>query len=39
MYDICVLQSCVGVWALDMKDAVCIAVNHRYRQIVYGCAR
>ncbi|KAH3695914.1 hypothetical protein DPMN_083372 [Dreissena polymorpha] len=27
----------VGVWAAEMKDAVCLAVNHRYRLIAYGC--
>ncbi|KAL4236739.1 WD40 repeat protein [Mactra antiquata] len=31
-------SNCSGVWATDMTDAVCQAVNHRYRIISYGCA-
>ncbi|WAR23821.1 RIC1-like protein [Mya arenaria] len=27
----------VGVWATDIKDVACLAVNHRYRLIAYGC--
>ncbi|CAC5367235.1 RIC1 [Mytilus coruscus] len=26
-----------GVWVKDLKDAVCLAVNHRYRLMAFGC--
>lgn len=27
----------LAVWALQMKDAVCTATNHKFRLIVFGC--
>ncbi|XP_076071395.1 guanine nucleotide exchange factor subunit RIC1-like isoform X3 [Mytilus galloprovincialis] len=26
-----------GVWVKDLKDTVCLAVNHRYRLMAFGC--
>ncbi|XP_067944083.1 guanine nucleotide exchange factor subunit RIC1-like isoform X2 [Watersipora subatra] len=27
-----------GVWAPELRDAVCVHANHKYRLIVFGCA-
>uniref|UniRef100_A0A915Q7R5 Protein RIC1 homolog n=1 Tax=Setaria digitata TaxID=48799 RepID=A0A915Q7R5_9BILA len=27
----------LGVWAMQLTDAVCTAANHKYRLVVYGC--
>ncbi|VDN36206.1 unnamed protein product [Gongylonema pulchrum] len=27
----------LGIWALHVNDAVCAAVNHKFRMILYGC--
>ncbi|KAK3091743.1 hypothetical protein FSP39_022283 [Pinctada imbricata] len=29
--------SAQGVWVTDMKDASCLAINHRYRLMAFGC--
>ncbi|VDO65446.1 unnamed protein product [Heligmosomoides polygyrus] len=28
----------LGVWALNMKDATCCDVNHKFRLLTFGCA-
>ncbi|CAG2191158.1 RIC1 [Mytilus edulis] len=28
-----------GVWVKDLKDTVCLAVNHRYRLMAFGCKK
>ncbi|KAL3993953.1 RIC1 family protein [Acanthocheilonema viteae] len=27
----------LGIWAVQLSDAVCTAANHKYRLVVYGC--
>uniref|UniRef100_A0A1I7VEJ0 Protein RIC1 homolog n=1 Tax=Loa loa TaxID=7209 RepID=A0A1I7VEJ0_LOALO len=27
----------LGIWAVQLNDAVCAAANHKYRLVVYGC--
>ncbi|VDN28075.1 unnamed protein product, partial [Gongylonema pulchrum] len=27
----------LGIWALHVNDAICAAVNHKFRMILYGC--
>lgn len=27
----------LGIWAVQLNDAVCTAANHKYRLVVYGC--
>lgn len=27
----------IGLWARDLSSATCVAINHRYRLIAYGC--
>ncbi|KXJ14756.1 Guanine nucleotide exchange factor subunit R06F6.8 [Exaiptasia diaphana] len=29
----------IGVWARDLNSATCVAINHRYRLIVFGCTK
>ncbi|KAK6014091.1 RIC1 protein [Ostertagia ostertagi] len=31
-------SSILGVWALNMKDATCSDVNHKFRLLTFGCA-
>ncbi|VDK53823.1 unnamed protein product, partial [Cylicostephanus goldi] len=31
-------NSVLGVWALNMKDATCTDVNHKFRLLTFGCA-
>ncbi|KAK5967452.1 hypothetical protein GCK32_002666 [Trichostrongylus colubriformis] len=31
-------NSILGVWALNMKDATCSDVNHKFRLLTFGCA-
>ncbi|KJH44323.1 RIC1 protein [Dictyocaulus viviparus] len=30
-------NSILGVWALNMKDALCTDVNHKFRLLTFGC--
>uniref|UniRef100_A0A1I7WBN5 Protein RIC1 homolog n=1 Tax=Heterorhabditis bacteriophora TaxID=37862 RepID=A0A1I7WBN5_HETBA len=30
-------NSLLGVWALNMKDACCTDVNHKFRLLIFGC--
>ncbi|CAD6194457.1 unnamed protein product [Caenorhabditis auriculariae] len=30
-------NSLLGVWALNLRDAVCCDVNHKFRLLVFGC--
>uniref|UniRef100_A0A0N5AX60 Protein RIC1 homolog n=1 Tax=Syphacia muris TaxID=451379 RepID=A0A0N5AX60_9BILA len=30
-------QQILGVWASQLKDAVCTAANHKFRTIIFGC--
>lgn len=33
------LQQLQGVWAADVTDGTCVAVNNKYRLMAFGCAR
>lgn len=35
---VCV-QQLQGVWAADVTDGTCVAVNNKYRLMAFGCAR
>lgn len=32
-------QQLQGVWAADVTDGTCVAVNNKYRLMAFGCAR
>ena len=32
-------QQLQGVWAADVMDGTCVAVNNKYRLMAFGCAR
>ena len=34
-----VQQDIIGLWAQDLHSSTCVAVNHRYRLIAYGCTK
>lgn len=37
---VCVcVQQLQGVWAADVTDGTCVAVNNKYRLMAFGCAR
>lgn len=37
---VCVcIQQLQGVWAADVTDGTCVAVNNKYRLMAFGCAR
>lgn len=38
MFILCV-QQLQGVWAADVADGTCVAVNNKYRLMAFGCAR
>lgn len=33
------VQQLQGVWAADVTDGTCVAVNNKYRLMAFGCAR
>lgn len=35
---VCV-QQLQGVWAADVTDGTCVAVNNKYRLMAFGCVR
>ena len=30
------LQSVTGVWALQLEDAICVTLNHKFKLIAFG---
>lgn len=38
-YDFLSLQQLHGVWAQDVVDGTCVAVNNKYRLMAFGCAK
>jgi len=32
------VQQLQGVWAADVNDGTCVAVNNKYRLMAFGCA-
>ena len=32
-------QDIIGLWARDLSSATCVAINHRYRLIAFGCTK
>lgn len=39
MYVCVCVQQLQGVWAADVTDGTCVAVNNKYRLMAFGCAR
>lgn len=37
--DLLSLQQLHGVWAQDVVDGTCVAVNNKYRLMAFGCAK
>ena len=33
------LQAVQGIWARELEDATCAAINHKYRLLAYGRAK
>ena len=31
-----VFQSVTGVWALQLEDAICVTLNHKFKLIAFG---